>query len=57
MKLKLFCRSGPCCSEDGESSEHVEQGAIKEVEFSRTLCVAGNPIDPWRIVIDLEVEH
>ena len=59
MKVKVRSRAHTVIiSTDGKPPEidsEFRQGKEKIVEFERNLIICGNPLDPWRIVVDIEL--
>lgn len=52
MKIRML-ENTAWVSVDGAPSQMVEQGESIDVEPKRDLIIAGNPIDPWRIVVQV----
>lgn len=57
MKIKLISRGAMAIvSVDGRRSEvdpSFEQGNEKVIDVKDRFTICGNPIDPWRIVVDV----
>ena len=53
VRLKLENRGEMAwVSVDNAPSKMLKKGQTMKIEVKRRFCVCGNPLDPWRIVVD-----